>query len=213
MDRAMAHEDNLVILAKRYRDDPIKFCKYALRNVQPGAILAGGRGEATDPTTGVPTGGVALVRADDDVDVVVVGAGLAGLSATLALADRGARVMLVDKNKFTGGNSAYASSGVNAVMPPLASGPSAAPGSASSSEDEIDSVALYMNDTLRSSGRDLYVLSLHAVSWESAQCLNVTGLGRWRQHPRRCRALTQRQSYKTAGNSCPIAGRKMLPPD
>jgi succinate dehydrogenase/fumarate reductase flavoprotein subunit len=37
---------------------------------------------------------------------VIVGGGLAGLSAALTLLDRGATVVLVDKEKYWGGNSA-----------------------------------------------------------------------------------------------------------
>ena len=78
------------------------------------------------------------------LQVVVVGAGLAGLTAALTLADRGARVVLVDKNKFTGGNSAYASSGINAVGE-----------KGEGSTDSDDSALQYLNDTIRSSGRAL----------------------------------------------------------
>ncbi|KAF4685561.1 fumarate reductase [Perkinsus olseni] len=49
-------------------------------------------------------------------DVVVVGGGLAGMSAAIASADRGARVLLLDKSKHLGGNSAKASSGINMRM-------------------------------------------------------------------------------------------------
>eukprot|EP01062_Namystynia_karyoxenos_P059014 TRINITY_DN50439_c0_g1_i1.p2 TRINITY_DN50439_c0_g1~~TRINITY_DN50439_c0_g1_i1.p2 ORF type:complete len:663 (+),score=184.20 TRINITY_DN50439_c0_g1_i1:146-1990(+) len=59
-----------------------------------------------------PQGGDAPEAA---ADVVVVGGGLAGLTAALALLDRGARVALVEKEGAVGGNSARASSGVNAV--------------------------------------------------------------------------------------------------
>jgi succinate dehydrogenase/fumarate reductase flavoprotein subunit len=39
------------------------------------------------------------------------------LTAALTIVDRGGRVVLLDKNKYTGGNSAYASSGINAIDP------------------------------------------------------------------------------------------------
>jgi phytoene dehydrogenase-like protein len=47
-----------------------------------------------------------LATSPRPVDAVVVGAGLAGLTAALTLVDRGAHVIVIDKNKFTGGNSA-----------------------------------------------------------------------------------------------------------
>ena len=50
-------------------------------------------------------------------DAVVVGTGLAGLSAALTVLDRGGRVVLVDKEGAIGGNSAKASSGINACCP------------------------------------------------------------------------------------------------
>ena len=52
-----------------------------------------------------------------DADTIVIGGGLSGLTAAISLVDRGATVILVEKNPFIGGNSAYASSGINAVDP------------------------------------------------------------------------------------------------
>jgi len=49
------------------------------------------------------------------VDCVVVGSGLAGLSTALQALQNGARVVLVEKEPFLGGNSGKASSGINAV--------------------------------------------------------------------------------------------------
>jgi succinate dehydrogenase/fumarate reductase flavoprotein subunit len=49
--------------------------------------------------------------------VIVIGAGLSGLTAAISLVDRGGKVILVEKNAYMGGNSAYASSGINAVDP------------------------------------------------------------------------------------------------
>uniref|UniRef100_A0A8R1EBZ8 FAD_binding_2 domain-containing protein n=1 Tax=Caenorhabditis japonica TaxID=281687 RepID=A0A8R1EBZ8_CAEJA len=45
--------------------------------------------------------------------VVVVGGGLAGLSASLQIISDGGRVILVEGEGITGGNSAKASSGIN----------------------------------------------------------------------------------------------------
>ena len=47
--------------------------------------------------------------------VVVIGGGLAGLSATIEAVRHGAKVTLVEKEKNLGGNSAKATSGMNAV--------------------------------------------------------------------------------------------------
>jgi succinate dehydrogenase/fumarate reductase flavoprotein subunit len=45
--------------------------------------------------------------------VIVVGGGLAGLSAAHTLLERGANVLLLDKQGFMGGNSTKATSGIN----------------------------------------------------------------------------------------------------
>lgn len=45
--------------------------------------------------------------------VIVVGGGLAGLSAAHTAMERGSRVLVVDKNPFFGGNSTKATSGIN----------------------------------------------------------------------------------------------------
>ncbi|KAK4055383.1 Osmotic growth protein [Microbotryomycetes sp. JL221] len=45
--------------------------------------------------------------------VIVVGGGLSGLSAAHTAYDRGANVLLIDKNSFMGGNSTKATSGIN----------------------------------------------------------------------------------------------------
>ena len=46
---------------------------------------------------------------------MIIGGGLAGLSAALTILDAGGRVVLLEKMGHLGGNSAWASSGVNAV--------------------------------------------------------------------------------------------------
>lgn len=50
--------------------------------------------------------------------VVVVGGGLAGLTAALTAARAGARVTLLDKEPRLGGNSAKATSGISAAGTP-----------------------------------------------------------------------------------------------
>jgi hypothetical protein len=71
-------------------------------------------------------------------DAIVVGTGLAGLAATLTILDNGGRVVLVEKEMRMGGNSAKASSGINACCP---------------HGDAIeDSKELFKNDTTKSAG-------------------------------------------------------------
>jgi len=117
VDAILSRNAHVLLLAKHFAaEQPARFTDHALR-----AVRWGGGG----------VGGLAA-----GLDAVVVGGGLAGLSATLTLLDRGARVVLVDKEAVLGGNSAWASSGINAVDP----------------ANPVDSFEDYMEDTLRSSG-------------------------------------------------------------
>eukprot|EP01138_Halocafeteria_seosinensis_P013012 gb/GECG01013290.1/.p1 GENE.gb/GECG01013290.1/~~gb/GECG01013290.1/.p1 ORF type:complete len:171 (+),score=22.23 gb/GECG01013290.1/:1-513(+) len=72
--------------------------------------------------------------------VIVVGGGLAGLSATLEAVQQGARVTLIERNPKLGGNSEKASSGMNAV------------GTEIQKQHGVtdDSVALFKDDTMQS---------------------------------------------------------------
>lgn len=47
---------------------------------------------------------------------IIVGGGLAGLSAAHTVLERGGRVLVVDKNSFFGGNSTKATSGINGAL-------------------------------------------------------------------------------------------------
>jgi flavocytochrome c len=75
--------------------------------------------------------------------VIVVGGGLAGLSAAHTLLERGANVLLLDKQPFMGGNSTKATSGINGA------------GTQTQQEQGIpDSAKTFFEDTKRSA-RDL----------------------------------------------------------
>lgn len=52
---------------------------------------------------------------DVDTQVIIVGGGLAGLSAAIEASRHGAKVTIVEKEKSLGGNSAKATSGINAA--------------------------------------------------------------------------------------------------
>ncbi|MFG6372478.1 MAG: FAD-dependent oxidoreductase, partial [Turicimonas muris] len=54
-----------------------------------------------------------------DSDVVVVGGGGAGLSAAVAAARKGAKVVLIEKMSFLGGNTVLAGGALNASDPAL----------------------------------------------------------------------------------------------
>ncbi|KAF9777926.1 FAD binding domain-containing protein [Thelephora terrestris] len=75
--------------------------------------------------------------------VIVVGGGLAGLSAAHTLLERGANVILLDKQPFMGGNSTKATSGIN--------------GAGTQSQQDLgiqDSSRIFFEDT-KKSARDL----------------------------------------------------------
>ena len=52
---------------------------------------------------------------DETTDVVIIGSGGAGLSAAKAAADKGADVIVLEKMAFVGGNTNYATGGLNAA--------------------------------------------------------------------------------------------------
>ncbi|KIK68935.1 hypothetical protein GYMLUDRAFT_34953 [Collybiopsis luxurians FD-317 M1] len=76
-------------------------------------------------------------------NVIVVGGGLAGLSAAHTLLERGANVLLLDKQGFMGGNSTKATSGINGA------------GTQTQQEHNIpDNAKIFFEDT-KKSARDL----------------------------------------------------------
>lgn len=97
-------------------------------------------------------------------DAVVVGSGLAGLTATLSLAQKGMKVALVEKTDKLGGNSIKASSGIN--------------GAQTRFQEPGDLVSLFAQDTLKSGkGRSkpelvdvLASKSADAIHWLSDEC-------------------------------------------
>ncbi len=69
---------------------------------------------------------------------IVVGGGLAGMSAANTLLENGARVVLVDKSSFCGGNSTKATSGINGAET-----------QAQKAKGVKDTIELFTNDTLK----------------------------------------------------------------
>ena len=136
VQRAMARDPDLLILAKHYSTEADKFWRFA-RMLLDGTV-------STD---------------DEKPDAIVVGSGLAGLAASLQLLDRGGRVVVLEKEHLSGGNSNKASSGINACCP--------------SGTEYGDFIEAFYNDTLRSAGDaarpDLIQVlvdnSAKAVSW------------------------------------------------
>jgi len=96
LDLALAGNAQLLVLAKHYAVDPASFARHALR-------LLGSK-----PVAGTPQAAA--------WDVVVIGGGLAGLTTALVVLDRGGSVVLLEKEAVLGGNSQWASSGINGVL-------------------------------------------------------------------------------------------------
>jgi hypothetical protein len=109
VDATLAGDARTLLLAKHYGGDVAQFTRHALRQL----ATAAGAGPSHAGATAAGTA----------VDAVVVGGGLAGLSAALTLLDRGGRVLLLEKEAFVGGNTLWASSGTLAA--PVASRPTA----------------------------------------------------------------------------------------
>jgi len=93
--------------------------------------------------------------------VIVVGGGLAGLSAAHTLLERGANVLLLDKQGFMGGNSTKATSGIN--------------GAGTQTQQDLgiaDSAKIFFDDTKRSA-RDLARDDLiHVLTGRSGDAVN-----------------------------------------
>merc|ERR1719476_841190 len=69
---------------------------------------------------------------------IVVGGGLAGMSAANTVLECGGRTLLVDKSSFCGGNSTKATSGINGAAT-----------KAQKAKGIQDSIELFTNDTLK----------------------------------------------------------------
>eukprot|EP01038_Epipyxis_sp_PR26KG_P005145 gene5145-7165_t len=89
VDLLMNKNENILRIVKYFGDDSDSFMRHSLRFLSSSKDIS---------------------RA---YDVIVVGGGMAGMVCAIAAADRGCRVLLVDKMPRLGGNSAKASSGIN----------------------------------------------------------------------------------------------------
>jgi flavocytochrome c len=103
--------------------------------------------------------------------VIVVGGGLAGLSACHTVIERGGRVLLIDKNPFLGGNSTKATSGINGALT-----------TAQIKLDIPDSAVIFEKDTALSAtkGKSDQIHPLGRVLvWESAPAVEwlMNGFG------------------------------------
>jgi fumarate reductase flavoprotein subunit len=76
------------------------------------ALLKGTTGNAA--VTSADKGTKAVLK-DEATDIVIIGAGGAGLSAAKIASDAGAKVIVLEKMAFVGGNTNYATGGLNAA--------------------------------------------------------------------------------------------------
>jgi len=94
----------------------------------------------------------------DEPDAIIVGTGLAGLSAALNILDRGGKVILVEKEHSLGGNSNKASSGINACCP----------SNSSVTDDDTDS---FYADATKSAGKSAQPELIHTLVDNSANAI------------------------------------------
>jgi flavocytochrome c len=145
-------------------------------------------------------------------DAIVVGTGLAGLTAALEILDRGGKVVLIDKEPTVGGNSIKASSGINACRRSENGGVE---------EDEIQS---FVQDTIKAGaggeqdqeGRELLVRTLVENSANALHWLkDRVGVDLLQNHTRlggHSRDRTHRPSKGAVGYSIISAMQKALKP-
>ena len=99
--------------------------------------------------------------------VIVIGGGLAGMSAAMEAHKRGAEVILIEKEQRLGGNSAKASSGINAVGT-----------TAQHSSHSTDTISTFVGDTLKSGGGACMEELVRTMVHASAEAVSfLTSLG------------------------------------
>ena len=211
IDGLLNREDDVLLLAKHYATSmPQRFLQHAVRLVTAPARTVTRSSVVGSSYFGSPGHGskVADQNQEEDereeiVDAVVIGGGLAGLSAALTILDAGGRVVLLEKMGHLGGNSAWASSGVNAVDV--------------NDTKTGDSVDIFTSDVAKAAGRGdnplIRVLtqgSVDSLSWlrsRLAENLNLDLVGQMGGHSK---PRTHRPSSGLAGSAMIFALQKQV---
>ena len=138
---ALAGDARLLLVAKHFGKGSPAFSGH-VRSALAAATAAPPPTAAAAAAAAAPTAAVAATSISPDA--IVVGSGVAGMTAALRLLDRGAKVVLVDKEGKVGGNSAKASSGINGCCP----------AHSRSEANRHDTIEAFANDTARSAKRE-----------------------------------------------------------
>jgi len=136
IELALQRHPELLVLAKHYNQNVDRFLHFARK--------IGSLGDTN------------VAKEPPLPDAVIVGSGLAGLSAALNMLDRGGSVVIVEKEHLLGGNSNKASSGINGCCPQN-----------STYGDDLDS---FREDTIKSAGEvaDLNLIDTLVTKSENA---------------------------------------------
>eukprot|EP01134_Creolimax_fragrantissima_P007823 CFRG7823T1 len=138
------------------------------------------------------------ISTGNDLPVIIVGSGLAGLSASIEAYNSGARIILIEKEPRIGGNSAKATSGINGAGSKY-----------QKSSNTEDDVTIFIKDTL-SSGHGLCdeglvkVLaddSSGAIDWLSSFGIELSNLVQMGGHSRK---RTHREPARLDGKPSPV---------
>ncbi|MBQ3437319.1 MAG: flavocytochrome c [Fusobacterium sp.] len=153
--------DNKLVAVEVVKEAESDFAKAAIKQISDKAIasqsldvddIAGATGTSTGTKTAlknaIEKSGAVLTKVEaakeeakeisKETDIVIIGGGGAGITAAIAAHEKGARVILLEKTALLGGNTNYATGGINAANTKI------------QREAGIeDSAELYMQDTMK----------------------------------------------------------------